>query len=118
VFTDPQSVTRNSVAISLAKTKVGDLNSFYQSADGNYTLTISHQETNAQRVRTLVKLTERKVVTDPLSTANDYDTCQFQLTIDRPLVGWSATEIGYMVTALTGLVNGTGVVAKLYGEES
>lgn len=115
-FSDPQSVTVNGSAQSMPNIAVSPNATTYQSADENYVLVISHQVTGKDRHRALVKLTERKVVTDPLASTNDYDTIQVSVTIDRPTVGWTATQTNYVVQALTGWLNST-AVSKLFGKE-
>jgi len=116
-FTDPQSVTVNSVAKSMPKIKSDGTSTDYRSADGLFFMTVSHQLSRG-RIRSLVKITQRAIVPDPLTSVNDYETLIVQMVIDRPEVGFDATTIGYLVTGITAWINTAGVVGKLYGQES
>lgn len=118
MFQDPQSITINAVAQSLSRIKTDGLSSTYSTSDGLYVLVLSHEITKANRVRSLIKLTQKKVVTNPLDNTNDYDTTTIQITIDRPEFGWSATELGYLLSGLPAWVNSGGNVLKIYTKES
>jgi hypothetical protein len=117
MFTDPITLTVNGVAKTLNRIGTGDLTSTYATADEELTMSISHQVTKNQRVRTTVEVIQRKVVTDPLTSENDYDTILFRHLIDRPLYGWSATEVDYIRAAIAAWET-TGNIAKLFGKES
>jgi len=117
MFTDPQSVTVNTVAKSMPKIRSDGTSSVYRSADGLFELTVSHQVSRG-RVRSLVKISQRAIVPDPLTSANDYETLIFQMVCDRPEVGFDATTIGYLITGITAWINTAGVVGKLFGQES
>jgi len=117
MFTDPQSVTVNTVAKSMPKILSDGTKSIYRTADGLYELTVSHQISRG-RVRSLVKVSQRAIVPDPLTSVNDYETLIFQMIIDRPEVGFDATTVGYLVTGVTAWINTAGVVGKLFGQES
>lgn len=117
MFTDPQSITVNSVAQSMPRVSVGDLKAVYKKGDQTYTLTISHQLVGGDRVRSMVRIDQRKVVTNPLDNSNDYDTLGVYLVFDRPQYGWSETEVDYVVQALKGWLT-TGNVTALYGLQS
>jgi len=117
MFTDPQSVTVNAVAKSMPKISSDGTKTIYRSSDGNFELTVSHQLSRG-RIRSLVKISQRAIVPDPLTSVNDYETLIFQMIIDRPEVGFDATTVGYLITGVTAWINTAGVVGKLYGQES
>jgi len=117
MFTDPQSVTVNAVAKSMPKILSEGTKSVYRTSDGLFEMTVSHQ-LSRQRIRSLVKISQRAIVPDPLTSANDYETLIAQIIIDRPEVGFDATTIGYLITGITAWINTAGVVGKLYGQES
>jgi hypothetical protein len=48
---------------------------------------------------------------------NDYELLSFYFVIDRPDVGFSATEVNYLVAGLEGWLDST-AVGKLFGNES
>jgi hypothetical protein len=117
MFSDPQSVTLNSVAQSLPKIEVGARKGVYRKSDSTLQLTISH--TPAQkRVRSMYRLDQFAVVTDPISNENDQEFAGAYLVIDRPNFGFSQTQIEQLVACLTAAVNTAGVVGKLFAGES
>jgi hypothetical protein len=117
MFTDPQSVTVNSVAKSMPRVESDGKKSVYLSADGNFKMTISHQAVAGDRIRSMVRVDQRAIVADPLTSVNDYETLSFYFVIDRPNVGFSATEVNYLVAGLEGWLDST-AVGKLFGNES
>lgn len=117
MFSDPQSVTVNAVAKSMPRIENDGTKSIYSKSDGTFKLTISHQRTGNGRIRTMVRLDQRAVVPDPLTSVNDYETLSVYNVIDRPEVGFSATEVGYLTAALNAWQDST-AVGKLYGLES
>jgi hypothetical protein len=60
MLADPQSVTINAVATSLAKTSPGPNQNVYTSADGNTTMT-TKQNLTAKRFRREVRLSQKKL---------------------------------------------------------
>jgi hypothetical protein len=112
-FADPTTITLNSVANTLNKIKEVGLSTLYSSADQNLQLELSHQPLKNGRIRTLARLVQRKVVTNPLDSTQDYDTVTVNATIDRPGYGWTAAEIGYLVGGLTAFLSSANVT-KLY----
>jgi predicted Zn-dependent peptidase len=56
-------------------------------------------------------------VTDPLTSVNDYDTLSFYVVIDRPLYGFSSTEVEQIIAGLKTWLDNT-AIDKLYGLES
>lgn len=117
MFSDPQTVTVNAVAQSLAAISREGKKSVYAKADGSYILTLSHNVTN-KRERYVSKLEHRKLVADPLTPANNVDVFMTAyLVIDNPITGFTDTEIGYDVAGLLAWLNSTNV-GKLLGLES
>jgi len=115
-FTDPLSITYNAVATNHPRISTGTLSSKYATADGKYTVSISHSET-AQRERHLARIDEQVVAVDPISTANFFAKLSVYLVIDNPLSGYTDTEIDYVVQALKGFLT-TANVLKVLGKES
>jgi predicted Zn-dependent peptidase len=60
---------------------------------------ISHQESKS-RTRRMVRVDQRVVATDPLTSVNEYKTLGVYLVMDEPEYGFSDTEIDYVVQAL------------------
>jgi len=116
MFADPQSITVNAVAQSMPRVKTDGQSATYQKSDGSFKLTISHQESNG-RVRSMVRVDQRAIVPDPLTAVNDYETLTFYFVIDRPEVGFTATQVDYLAAAMDGWLD-TAAVNKLFGKES
>lgn len=68
-FTDPQTVTINSVANPLPRTSNGISASTYSSADGNVKLTVS--SSYGKRTRRTARIDFRKTAADPLFPAQN-----------------------------------------------
>lgn len=102
MLADPQSVTINAVATSLARTGNGPNQNVYTSADGLKTMT-TKQNISAKRFRREVRLSQDKIAADPISAVNALSGCSVYLVIDEPRNGvFSDVEIGYLVEALKG----------------
>lgn len=117
MFSEPITITVNSVAKVMPRVSTKDLSSKYALSDGTFRLEISHQPSK-DRVRSMARFTQRAIVTNPLdSTSNDYDELSFYSVIDRPLYGFSQTQVEQLVAAFQTWLN-TAAVDKLYGQES
>jgi hypothetical protein len=116
MLADPQSVTVNAVAKSMPRISSTGLKSEYLKDDETFRLTVSHQK-SGKRIRSMVRLDQRAVVADPLTAVNDYETLSFYCVIDRPEVGFSATEVDYLVQGFKTWFS-SGMVTSLYGQQS
>jgi hypothetical protein len=116
MFADPQSVTVNSVAKSMPRVSSKDLSSTYSMVDGTFKLTISHNPTK-DRIRSMVRIDQRAIVTNPLDSTNDYDTLSFYIVLDRPVYGFTTVQIEQLATGFLAWYT-TGNVDKLIGTES
>jgi hypothetical protein len=99
VLADPQSVTVNAVAIPLPKTSIGPTVNVYTSADGVTAMT-TKQNVTSSRFRREVRLSQHKVVADPISGLNKDLGLSVYLVVDEPKSGFSDAEIGYLIDAL------------------
>jgi hypothetical protein len=116
MLADPQSVTINAVATSLAKTQVGPTQNVYTSADGKVTLT-TKQNTTAKRFRREVRLSQIKIAADPISAINAESGTSVYLVVDEPRSGvFSDTEIGYLIDALKAWLTSANYNKVLGGE--
>lgn len=97
MFTDPITITLNGVVHTLNKIDSMGRRSVYTTGDQNLRCEISHQPLKNGRVRSLVKIVQRKSVLDPISQKTDYDTTGVNITLDRPEYGWTPTELNYLV---------------------
>ncbi len=121
-LSDPQSVTLGS-AISLPRITTGTMSAEYKAADGNATLYISHSRYVSKgeaRIRSLVKVTRRKISTDVLTDVKSYIDSSISITINRPEVGFTEAELLELVTgSSTWLTASTNANAKkVLGTES
>lgn len=100
MLADPQSVTINAVATSLARTNDSPNQHLYTSADGKTVMT-TKQNSTAKRFRREVRLSQIKIAADPISAVNSEAGFSVYLVIDEPRSGvFSDTEIKYVVEAL------------------
>lgn len=122
MFADPITVTINAVAKVMPRIKTdtsqpGRVETVYQTADGLWTLTITHQTTRAGRIRSRARLDQRAIVTNPLDSSNDWDSITYEKIIDRPEFGFSMVQTEQLVSGFDAWST-TSVVDKLYGKES
>jgi len=119
MFSDPQTLTLNSVANTLPRVSSGIDSGKFSKDDSNLKLAISHNY--GKRNRRQVRVDFRKVAADPLATGfNKEYSMSTYLVIDHPPVGFTITEVKYVVDALSAfLTASTGAnVTKVLGGES
>jgi len=118
MYTDPQSVTINSVAQTLPRTGLSLTEGTFTKDDGNVKLRVG--QSSGKRNRRSIRLDYRKIAADPLTTAlNAEYTMSAYLVVDVPKVGFTVTEAKQIVDALTAyLTASTGArVTQLLGGE-
>lgn len=116
MFSDPQTVTVNSVAQTLPAISREPMKSTYREDVGEYELVISHQET-AKRNRRTVRLNRVKLTSDPFIPAQNVEVSHsVYLVIDTPLAGYSVTELDDDIAGLVGWLTSANVVKVLGGE--
>jgi len=116
MFSDPQVITVNSVAISMPRIASVGQKSTYQSNDLVLALNISHVLAK-DRIRSMARVDWKLVVPDPLTAVNDYETLSYYSVIDRPLAGFSSAQCTQLITGYKTWLDST-VMGKLYGQES
>jgi hypothetical protein len=116
MFADPQVVTVNAVAKSMARISNNGTSAIYQNTDKTFKLTISHQEAKT-RSRSMVRIDQRAVVTNPLDSTMDYDTLSFYCVFDYPEYGFTLAQIQQLAAGLTTWLDSTSI-GKLVGKES
>lgn len=119
MYSDPQSLTINSVANSLPRTSSGTNSGVFTKDDGNVKLTVSHQY--GKRNRRQIRVDFRKVAADPLATGyNKEYSMSTYLVVDVPTVGFSIAEQKQVVDALSAYLTATSGsnVTKLLGGEN
>lgn len=115
MLTDPQSITIDGAAQSLARTKSDGTKSIYKTADDTHTLTISHQETKG-RFRRMARIDKRVIAADPLTAVNQYKTAAVYVVIDEPEIGFTADDLDDIVQGFKAWLT-TAIVTKLIGNE-
>lgn len=116
MFTDPQSVTINGSAKTLARIKMGSSDATYRTADETIQFRISHQLSKS-RVRRMVRLDQTVIAADPLTAQNASQTAGVYLVIDEPKFGFDDTALDYLVDALI-LWLSSANIAKVLGSET
>jgi len=119
LFTDPQSVTVNAVAISLPRVSTGADSATYRSADGLTTMSVRHLY--GKRYRRSIQLSQTSTVADPLIPANSQVVRQnVTVTFDVPPVGLTTTVQKQLADGLLAYLSAsTGAqVTKILGGES
>jgi hypothetical protein len=119
-FTDPQKVKFDgSTETTVPRVNSGNFSSEYLSADGLAKLKIS--TTNGRRKRHVARLDLSKITTDPFDTDQNVEvSTSAYLVVDRPLAGFTNTELKKLVEGLVGFLSASTYSAteKLLGSES
>jgi len=112
---DPQTLTVNSVAKTLNLVESVGLRSVYKTADELFELVVSHAKSKG-RTRRMVRVNQRVVAADPLTSVNEYKDLGVYFVIDEPEYGFDDTNIGYLWTALKALADST-FLGKVLGDQ-
>lgn len=98
-YADPQSVTINAVAKTLARTGSGLDSGVFTEATGEHKLLISH--TYGKRVRRTLRLEHKKMAADVMDSSLmvPYNMA-FYVVVDAPVVGYTVTEQKYIIDGL------------------
>lgn len=116
MLADPQSVTINSVAISLPRTQSGASQNIYTSVDGKTVMT-TKQNVSAKRFRREVRVGQTKIAADPISAVNAESGVSVYLVVDEPRSGvFTDAEIGYIIEGLKTWLSSTNYGKILGGE--
>lgn len=117
MFSDPQTITVNTVATPLPRVATNGRSSVYESPSGDYRLTISHSV--GKRERSVVRIDHKKIGADALNpvTNRQYDEAVY-IVMDKPLFGFTDDESKHLMTALVDLTKTTNFMTKFLGQES
>jgi hypothetical protein len=118
-FTEPLSLVVSGVTTPLPRTGTEDNGSDYQSADGLYHLSASHDY--GKRTRRLLRLDASKITTDPFKpTENVKVSMSNYIVFDLPVAGYTNSEALAVYTGFKTLFTGTSdlMITKLLGGES
>jgi len=120
MLSDPQTITVNAIAKAMPRIITEGSRSFYQLPDLTFSLEIKHRAVKRDkksRTVSLVTFTQRKVVPDPLTAVNDYETLAESVQFDRPDSGFSSTEVDQQWAGFKTWFDST-ITGKIYGRES
>jgi len=119
MYADPQSVTVNAVAQSLPRTSSGATSGKFQTAEGDYQLTISHQL--GKTTRRMIRLDHKKTAQDPLFPAqNTPYAAGVHLVVTEPEVGYTNAELKLIIDGFLAYLQASSgaAVSKLLGGET
>jgi len=119
MFADPQTVTYNAVAKSLACISRSSESSVYRFNDSAtnsiYTLTLSHSFKT--RNRAVARIQRESITTDPLSSSTNIDVSMTAtMTIDFPNAGLTPVDAQMLGNCLTGFLSSANVLKLANGE--
>lgn len=120
MFAEPITITVNAVPLSFTKQSPKDSSSVWSTADGLWTLTISHsiiRKNNQEYVRSVSRLDQKKIVADPLTAVNDFQTFSSYTVEERPTFGFTSTEIKNQVSGYSTWLNLSATQDKLLNRE-
>lgn len=95
-FSDPQSITIDGTAYSLARTYTGTSQGRFVTADGTRQIEIippSGGVTSSARRHSIARLRNTKIASDPLTAVNVRVGDLISLNINRPSAGFTDAEI-------------------------
>lgn len=116
MFADPQSVTINTVAKSLARTGAS-LNAG-RFATPEQDIVLSVNQSSGRRVQHRVRLDNSKIVTDPLASDRNLPvSMSCYIVVDMPVTGYSGAEAIQQVKALADWLKASTNADKLIGNE-
>lgn len=119
-FTDPQTLTINSVAKTLPRTSTTASSSVYSVDDVDH-IKLSVAHSTAKRNRSVLRVDFSKTAPDPLiSSTSVIYSMSVALTVDRPKTGFTNAEAKQIVDALSGYLTASAGAntVKFLGYES
>lgn len=115
MLADPQSVTVNAVAKSLVKIDSSGRTGTYRTADGEFKLTIKHDEKN--RARRTVELSQEIVAADPfLTDVNRTYVQRVYVVLDCPKTGFTSVQQDNLTQALVDYLSDATIDKIIAGE--
>lgn len=119
-FSDPISVTFQAVAKSLPRVfSPAGAAAVFKTSDDEFKVELSHTEVKGRRERHYIRISQRKIGSDPLVPATNLEsTASAYLVLDNPKTGFTNAELGYLMQALCDFLNVTGNQTKFVGGEA
>lgn len=117
MLADPQTVTVNAIAKVMARILTDSKGkTTYATPDGLFTLQISHAISGG-KVRTLARLDQKLVVTNPLDSTNDYEFLTTYYVTERPEIGVTGAQVEQQWVGFKTWLDAT-MIGKLFGREA
>lgn len=110
---DPQTFTVDTTPYTLNRVKSDGYRSEYVTDDEAFKLTVSHQESKG-RTRRMIRIDNRVVAADPLTSVNEYKNLGVYIVLDEPEYGFDDTDIDDVVQGLFALADST-LIGKILG---
>lgn len=121
-LTDPQKFKEVAgTEVTAPRVSTGDFKSIYETSDGLNVLTVSTQESSANRKRHLIRIDVSKLATNVFEESKKQTVSMSVYTvIDRPVNGFTNAEAKKLVEGLVGLMSAStySMVEKVIGGES
>jgi hypothetical protein len=127
MLTDPQTITISGTTHTLPRVGISPgrvVNgitiggaSTYANSDETVVLSVTQSVTKIGRKRHDLKYVQSKVVTDPLSSANDTESTTLGFYIDRPGYGFTVADIEALVTGFKTALT-SALVQSIYSGQS
>lgn len=116
-LSDPQTITIDGVANTLARTGMGVNSGTFSSSDGTVKELVSHQY--GRRIRRTARLDHAKIAADPLTSDNVRYSMSAYVVIDTPVDGYTVAEAQDVVDGLLAYLTASSglVVTKILGGE-
>jgi hypothetical protein len=117
---EPIKIKPLGVEVELPRVKTEGFGSTYRKDDGTVVVTVSSQFVS-DRIRTKVRLDVSAITTDPFDTSqNKENTASVYVVIDRPIAGFTNTQIKEAAESLFTLLTATSstVLKKVIAAES
>lgn len=106
-LTDPQKFKEVSkTEVTAPRVSSGDFKSVYETSDGLNTLTVSTQESAANRKRHLVRIDVSKLATNIYEESKKQTvSTSVYLVVDRPVNGFKNEEVVALIEGFVGLLS-------------
>jgi hypothetical protein len=118
-LSDPQSITINSVAVSLPRTSSERDAGTFTSNDGTVREVVSHSY--GKRNRHLFRVEHSKIAPDPLISANNIKySMSFYIVADVPVTGYTVAEQKQVIDGFISQLNASSgaLITKFLGGEN
>lgn len=120
MLTEPLSITINSVPFTLPRiSQIADkvrVEGVYSNTDETLSARVSHTRSGSF-LKHLVLFEQRKIVTNPLDSTNDYGSLTCSVQFVRPDYGFTVTDMQNFKTGVFAWFTNP-IVAQLFGREA